>query len=258
MAFEALLEEHKEKQNKALRMGGPEKVKKQHEKGRLTARERIDRLLDAGSFMEMGLLAHSAWPGMEEKTPADGLICGYGLVEGRRVAVVANDFTVLASTNAETNLKKVLQFKEQVKDRFQIPLIWLGEAGGALSGMPDCQGSRGVLSLTGCGMNGLMPEYTHFRKQPFIFAAMGECYGVADFEACLADFVIQVKGSGNFDFRSPCAWTGPLSETHSAEEMGGWDIHSRVTGLVDQIAEDEDPLHPSHKGISELYAPELQ
>ena len=237
MAFEAILQELAEKRHNALQMGGADKIKKQHARGRYTARERIDRLLDRGSFLEMGLLAHSDWPGMADKTPADGLICGYGQINGRWVAVVANDFTVLASTNARVNLKKVLQFKTQVKDRFQIPLIWLGEAGGAR--MPDCQGAKGVLTLTGGDIDALMPEYTHFRKQPFIFAAMGECYGVADFEACLADFVVQVKGTG-ISISGPRALHRAIGEAFSAEEMGGWDIHSRQTGLVDQVAEDED------------------
>ena len=98
MAFEELLQELAQKRNKALQMGGPEKIRKQHEKGRYTARERIERLLDKDSFLEMGLLAYSDRPGMEDKTPADGLICGYGRIDGRQVAVVANDFTVLAST----------------------------------------------------------------------------------------------------------------------------------------------------------------
>ena len=90
-------------------MGGPKKVKKQHDKGQFTARERINQLLEPGSFVEMGLFAHSDMPGMEDETPADGLICGYGLINGRRVAVIANDFTVLASTNARINLKKLLK-----------------------------------------------------------------------------------------------------------------------------------------------------
>jgi acetyl-CoA carboxylase carboxyltransferase component len=76
---------------------------------------------------------------------------------GRRVAIIANDFTVLASTNARINLKKMLQFKEQVKDQYQIPLIWLGEAGGAR--MPDCQGSKEVCSLGGGGVATCMPDY---------------------------------------------------------------------------------------------------
>jgi acetyl-CoA carboxylase carboxyltransferase component len=136
MAFEKELKNLEKRRHKALEQGGPEKVKKQYDKGRFTARERIDRLLDRGSFMEMGLFAHSDIPGMEERTPADSLICGYGLINGRRVAVIANDFTVLASTNARVNLKKLLAFKEQVKNKMGVPLIFLGEAGGTR--MPDC------------------------------------------------------------------------------------------------------------------------
>ena len=133
------LKELEQKRETFLQMGGPEKIRRQHEKGWLTARERIDRLLDPGSFMEMGLFAHSDYPGMEDKTPADSLICGYGLINGRRVAVIANDFTVLASTNTKVNLKKLVTFKKQVKEKTKVPLIFLGEAGGAR--MPDCQGS---------------------------------------------------------------------------------------------------------------------
>ncbi len=237
MAFDKLLKELEEKRRKALQMGGVEKIQRKHNQGWLTARERIDRLLDADSFMEMGMLAHSAMPGMEEKTPADSLICGYGIISARKVGIIANDFTVLASTNAEVNLKKLLQFKTQVKDRMQVPLIWLGEAGGAR--MPDCQGSKKVFSLTGGGTDTLMPEYTHFRSQPFIFAAMGECYGVADFEACLADFVVQVKGSA-ISISGPRALGRAIGQTYSGEEMGGWEVHSRITGMADQVAEDED------------------
>jgi acetyl-CoA carboxylase carboxyltransferase component len=112
-------------------MGGPEKAKKQHDKGWLTVRERIDRLLDPGSFMETGLFAHSDFPGIEDRTPADSLICGYGFINRRRVAVIDNDFTVLASTNVKVNLKKLLAFKKQVKEKMKVPLIFLGEAGGA-------------------------------------------------------------------------------------------------------------------------------
>ena len=237
MAFEELLKELEEKKKRALEMGGPEKVKRHHERGWLTARERIDRLLDPGSFFELGMLAHSDMPGMEEKTPADSLIMGYGLVNGRRVALIANDFTVLASTNARVNLKKMLQFKQQVKEQFHIPLIWLGEAGGAR--MPDCQGSREVCSLGGGGIDSLKYEYTNFREQPFIFAAMGECYGVADFQACLADFVVQVKGSA-ISISGPRALGRAIGQVYSGEEMGGWEIHSRITGMADQVAEDEE------------------
>ena len=123
-------------------MGGPEKIKRQHEKGWLTARERIDRLLDPGSFMEMGLFAHSDYPGMEDKTPADSLICGYGLIKGRRVAVIANDFTVLASTNSKVNLKKLVTFKKQVKEKTKVPVCDF--QAGAIEAMFHAAGNKNV------------------------------------------------------------------------------------------------------------------
>jgi len=236
MDLDDTLELLEQKRRRFLLMGGVEKVKKQHAKGRFTARERIEKLLDPDSFMEMGLFAHSDFSGMENRTPADGLICGYGLINGRRVAVIANDFTVLASTNAKVNLKKLLAFKRQVKEKIQVPLIFLGEAGGAR--MPDCQGSKGVCELTGHESEGLRPEYTHFRAQPFIFAALGECYGVADFQANLADFVVQVKGSA-ISVSGPRALERAIGQNYSGEEMGGWEIHSKITGLADKIAENE-------------------
>ncbi len=190
MAFENTVDQLTKKKEAAAKMGGPVKVEKHHNNGKFTARERISMLLDTDSFFEFGMLATSDMPGMEEKTPADGLICGYGLINGRRVGLIANDFTVLASTNARINLKKMLQFKTQIKKN-KIPLIWLGEAGGAR--MPDCQGAKNICTLGGGGTHTLYPEYTHFREIPFIMAALGECYGVPDFQAMLADCVIQVK-----------------------------------------------------------------
>lgn len=225
------------KRQKALEMGGADRIRKQHAKGRLSARERIHKLLDRGSFFEMGLLAHSAMPGMAEKTPADGVICGYGTIGGRRVAVIANDFTVLASTNAETNLKKTLQFKTQIKKKGGMPLIWLGESGGAR--MPDCQGAREFCTLSGGGVDTLATAYTHLRTHPFIFAAMGECYGIPDFQAALADFVIQIKGSV-LSVSGPRALARAVGQTYSGEEMGGWKVHSRITGMTDRVVENED------------------
>ena len=236
MAFDEMLDELAKKRQTALQMGGKDKVDKQHKAGRLSARERLDKLLDPGSFLEFGLLATSDMPGMDRRTPADGLILGYGFVGGRRVGVIANDFTVLASTNARINLKKMLQFKAQVKQD-QIPLIWLGEAGGAR--VPDCQGAKNICTLGGGGTHTLYPEYTHFREMPFIVAAMGECYGVPNFQAMLADYVVQVKGSA-ISVSGPRALGKAIGESFTGEEMGGWEIHDRVTGVADRIADDEE------------------
>ncbi|MCD4717779.1 MAG: carboxyl transferase [Desulfobacterales bacterium] len=236
MSNKEILDDYEKRKKKALQQGGPSRVKRQHDKGRLTARERIDKLLDPDSFMEFGLFCTSNWPGMADKTPADGLILGYGLIDGRRVGIIANDFTVLASTNAEINLKKMLQFKTQIS-KYKIPLIWLGEAGGGR--VPDVQGSDGVFKFGGGGTDTLWPEYTHYREYPYVFAAMGDCHGVADFQACLADFVVQVKGS-SIAVSGPRALTRAIGDSHAAEEMGGWELHSKVTGMNDQVVEDED------------------
>jgi acetyl-CoA carboxylase carboxyltransferase component len=236
MAFEELLKELSRKKQKALEQGGPDKVKRQHDRGWLTARERLEKILDPGSFMELGLLATSDAPGMEHKTPADGIVLGYGTINDMRVGVVANDFTVLASTNARINLKKSIQFKTQA-NKNRIPLIWFGEAGGAR--MPDCQGSKGICSLGGGGTDTLRVEYGHIRNHPFIVAAMGECYGIPDFQICLADFVVQVKGSA-ISISGPRALGKAIGETFSGEELGGWEIHDRITGMVDRVAENEE------------------
>jgi len=236
MSFEELLQQLEIKKKKALGQGGPKKIQRQHDLGRLTARERIDKLVDSDSFLELGLLAHSDWPGMAEKTPTDGLIMGFGTINGRRVAVSANDFTVMASTNAKINLRKLLQFKTQV-NKLKIPYVHLGEAGGAR--MPDCQGSDKIFELGGGGTDTLGPEYAHFREHPYIFAAMGECYGVADFQACVADFVVQVKGSA-IAVSGPRALGRAIGQTFTGEEMGGWELHSTVTGMTDQVAENDE------------------
>jgi len=213
MAFEKIFEELEIRKKKTLAQGGPQKIQRQHDRGRLTARERIDKLLDPGTFMELGAFCTSDMPGMEDKTPADSLICGYGYLDGRRVAVIVNDFTVLASTNAWTNLKKMLLFKAQVRE-YGIPMIWLGEAGGAR--MPDVQGAERIMG-SGAGSDMHWAEYTNFRECPFVMAAMGDCHGVADFQACTA-----------------------VGQTYTAEEMGGWKVHAELTGMNDQVVEDEE------------------
>ncbi len=100
MPFEKELAELRQRKENALKMGGPEKIKHQHAQGKLNARERIDHLLDKDSFLEVGMLNCSDVPGMEDKTPADSKIAGYGKIDGRPVAILANDFTVMAATSS--------------------------------------------------------------------------------------------------------------------------------------------------------------
>ena len=127
MAFEETLEELTARKATALAMGGEDKVARRKASGLLNARERIDRLLDDGKFVESGLFAHSNRPEVAHKTPADGKIAGFGKVDGRPVAVVSNDFTVLGASSAVINGKKVKHVKETATKR-GMPLVLLGES----------------------------------------------------------------------------------------------------------------------------------
>ena len=236
MAFEKKLDELGQRRNKALQMGGEEKIQKQHDQGKLNARERIDRLLDSGSFLEVGMLNHSDVPGMEEKTPADSKIAGFGKINNRRVAVISNDFTVLAATSSRTAGRKEGELKVLAAQR-GYPVVYLGEAGGAR--MPDIMGSAGLASFGGGGLDTYLQIMSRVRQTPMVTAIMGECYGMPTWMACLSDFVVQVKGSA-MGVSGPRVVELALGESVTDEELGGWEVHSRITGNIDRVAENEE------------------
>jgi acetyl-CoA carboxylase carboxyltransferase component len=235
MPFEKQMEEFLQRRARALQMGGDEKIKKQHAKGRLTARERIDRLLDPDSFLEVGMLNLSDMPGMEEKTPADSKVAGYGTIDGRRVAVISNDFTVLAATSSRIAGRKEGELKVLAARR-GYPVIYLGEAGGAR--MPDIMGSAGLASYGGGGFDTYLQIMSRVRQTPMVTAILGECYGMPTWMACLSDFVVQVKGSA-MGVSGPRVVELALGETVSDEELGGWRIHAEITGNTDRVADTE-------------------
>ena len=236
MPFDKEIEQLKLRQAKARQMGGPEKIRKQHDQGKLTARERIDRLLDPDSFLEVGMLNHSDDPGMEDKTPADSKVAGYGRIDGRPVAVVSNDFTVLAATSSRIAGRKEGEIKVLAAHR-GYPVIYLGEAGGAR--MPDIMGSAGLASFGGGGLDTYLKIMSRVRQTPMVTAILGECYGMPTWMACLSDFVVQVKGSA-MGVSGPRVVELALGETVSDEELGGWQVHAEITGNVDRVAENEE------------------
>jgi len=236
MPFEKLIEDLEDKKQKSLLQGGLEKVELQHAKGKLTARERIDRLLDPGSFVELGQLACSDVPGMEEKTPADGIVIGYGCVNGRRIGITASDFTVLAGTLARVHGKKVHDLKQQL-DHGKLPRVFLTEGGGGR--VPDAQGSIGMTSSAMMGSHSIFYTYTNLRYAPMITAIMGNCFGTSMWKACAADFVVQVKGT-TLSVSGFRALQKVIAANYSNEEMGGWKIHAEYTGITDRVAEDEE------------------
>jgi acetyl-CoA carboxylase carboxyltransferase component len=235
MPFEKEMEELSKRRQKALQMGGPEKVARHHARGRLTARERIEKLLDPGTFMEVGLLNHSDMPEVADKTPADSKVGGFGKIEGRRVVVKADDNTVLAATSSRIAARKESELSYMAVTE-GLPLIFLGDAGGAR--MPDIMGSQGLASFGGGGRDTFLHLMSRVRQTPMVSAIMGECYGMPTWMACLSDFVVQVKGTA-MGVSGPRVLELAISEKITDEDLGGWKLHAEVTGMADRIAEDE-------------------
>ncbi|MCU0447701.1 MAG: hypothetical protein MUE85_22600 [Microscillaceae bacterium] len=235
-----------EKTQKALEMGGKEKVKKQHGLGRLTARERIQKLLDKNTFYEMGQLAHSDLPEAQTKTPADGKVCGFGEINGQKVGISADDATVMAGAGGRIGYQK--EFKtHQYAHKKGFPSIHLGDGGGAR--IPDIMGATGMMTFT----YDVLSE-PRDRKTPLITAIMGECYGGPTWKAANSDIVIQVKGA-IMAVSGPPVLEAATGEKLSPEDLGGWRVHAEKSGITDLFAEDdEDCLRLIRKVLSYLPA----
>ncbi|MGB6066278.1 MAG: carboxyl transferase domain-containing protein [Desulfomonilaceae bacterium] len=231
MGMKEASEELKLRKAKAIAMGGPEKIAGKHTAGLKTARERIEGLLDTGSFFEVGLLNHSDIPGMEDKTPADGKVCGFGMIDGRSVAVSADDATILAGTGGRIGVAKEHRLSHWATEK-GYPIVHLGEGGGAR--IPDIMGSEGLCSMT------MRKEMAvRCRQVPFVASIMGECFGGPSWLAALADFVVQVKGTC-MAVSGPRVLEVATSEKVENEDLGGWRLHAEITGQVDRVADDED------------------
>jgi acetyl-CoA carboxylase carboxyltransferase component len=243
MAFDELRAQFQARQTKALAMGGEAKLERRRNAGVLNARERIDHLLDAGTFMESGLFAKSLYPGDSEKTPADGKITGYGRIEGREAAIVVNDFTVKGASSAATNMKKISQMQRTSKER-GIPMVYLGESSGAR--IPDNMGAIGMGTL----LAGNASQYARLRESPWASAVLGMSYGSATWYGCMSDFNVMRKGS-IMAVSSERLVSMAIGEKVDPEELGGWRLHSDVTGLIDMAVDtDEEAIDAVKKFLS--------
>lgn len=218
---------------KALAMGGPEKIARRKAMGVLNARERVDTLLDPGSFIESGLFGASLVD--PDKSAADGKVAGFGKIDGRDVAVVANDFTVMGASSAGTNGRKIGHMKRVATSR-GLPMIFLGESSGAR--MPDHMGARGMATLL--GNDGT--QYVRMRETPWAAATLGLSYGSSSWYSVLSDFNVLRKGAVLAVSSAQLASLA-IKEKVDPEEMGGADVHAEVTGFADAVAEtDEEAL----------------
>jgi methylmalonyl-CoA decarboxylase subunit alpha len=216
--------------------GGPEKIEAQHAREKLTARERLDLLIDAGTFVELGIHGrpHFSQRAMEGKeAPADGVITGYGKVDGRLVAVAAYDFTVMAGSMGMTGELKVSRLRELALTK-RIPMIWLLDSAGAR--IQEAVGSlfagSGHLFREEVVMSGVIPQ---------VAALMGPCAAGTAYIPGLADFVPMVKGRGSMALAGPHLVRAAVGENVTQEELGGSRVHCRKSGVGDlEVADDPE------------------
>jgi acetyl-CoA carboxylase carboxyltransferase component len=220
---------------KARAMGGPQKLAKRAAAGVLNARQRLDRLVDPGTYIESGLFSTSANPADRHKSPCDGKIAGFGKIAGREAAIVSNDFTVMGASSGATNGRKIGHMKRVATER-GIPLVMLGESSGAR--MPDHMGSRGMGTLL--GNDGA--QYRRMRETPWASATLGMSYGSASWYAVLADFNVMRKGAV-LAVSSSLLASLAIKEEVDPQELGGWQLHSEITGFADMVVDtDEEAL----------------
>ena len=242
MAYETLLAEYERRRAKALAGGGAEKYAKRTAAGMWNARERIDYLVDPGSFLESGLFgASGVYPEQADETQTDGKLAGYARINGRDVCVVVNDFTVKGASTSATNSKKIAHMKRAATER-GMPLVVIGESTGAR--LPDAMGSRGMGQLLGNDIT----QFRRLRETPLAAAALGPSFGSSTWLTCQADFSVMQKGAV-VAVSSPRLVSMALGEKVDEQELGGWRLHAEVTGLVDQVVDKEDDVFDAIKPI---------
>ncbi len=224
-----------EKRNTAAELGGGEaRIKKIHDSGRLTARERIDTFYDPGTFVEVDkFVTHSCtnFDMDENRIPGDGVVCGYGKVDGRLVYVYAQDFTVFGGSLSRTNANKIIKVSELAL-KMGAPLIGLNDSGGARI-------QEGVRSLAGYGeifnlnvkSSGVIPQ---------ISAIMGPCAGGAVYSPALTDFIFMVNKSSYMFITGPDVVKTVTHEEVTKEELGGAMTHNSKSGVAHFIGDNDE------------------
>jgi len=243
----ALVAEYRERLGRVQQGGGPKYVARHREQGKLPARERIEQLLDAGSpFLELSALA--AWDLYDNEAPSAGVITGIGRVSGRDVMVVANDATVKGGTYLPLTVKKHLRAQD-VALQNRLPCVYLVDSGGAF------------LPLQA----DVFPDRDHFGRIfynqarmsaegiPQIAVVMGSCTAGGAYVPAMSDETIIVKGTGTIFLGGPPLVKAATGEEVTAEELGGADVHTRLSGVADYLAEDDaHALHQARTVLSTL------
>jgi acetyl-CoA carboxylase carboxyltransferase component len=239
-----LVGELKERRDRALAMGGPDRVERQHSQGKLTVRKRLDLLLDPGTWVEYGMLADHMDTGLGDRyLAADGAVTGVGEVDGRRVAVAAYDFTVMAGSMGQVGERKIARLRE-LAVRQRIAMVWLLDSAGAR--IQSTSGSTfagaGDLFREQVAMSGVVP---------MVAAMLGHCAAGTAYIPALADFVPMVKGTSSMALGGRHLVKAAVGEDVTEEEMGGSAVHTKISGVADlEVADDRECLEIVRKYLS--------
>lgn len=218
-----------------LRMGGgPDKIEKQHKQGKLTARERVERLADPGTpFLEIGLLV--AYDRYDGQAPGAGVITGVAIIDGREVVVVANDATVKAGSWWPETITKILRAQE-IAMRCRIPIVYLVDSAGVnlpyQGGVfPGQYGAARIFYY-----NSIMRRYLRI---PQFAAVMGQCVAGGAYLPALSDVILMVKGSSFMGLGGPNLVKGATGQTIDGETLGGAVMHTEVSGVAHYALDDD-------------------
>src|SRR5215472_13960513 len=231
--MQQLVHQLRDRVTAARQGGGPKYLQRHRQQGKLPVRERIDLLLDRGSpFLELSPLA--AFDMYENEAPASGIVTGVGRVSGREVLIVANDATVKGGTYYPITVKKHLRAQQVAIDN-RLPCIYLVDSGGAYLPMqaevfPDRE-HFGRIFFNQARMSA--------EKIPQIAVVMGSCTAGGAYVPAMSDETIIVKGTGTIFLGGPPLVKAATGEEVTAEELGGADVHTRISGVADYFAEDD-------------------
>jgi acetyl-CoA carboxylase carboxyltransferase component len=238
-----LMDDLHQRRQAALAGGGAEKLKDRHDKGRLSARERLDALFQAGSFQENGMhIRHTATSfGMAGKElPADGVVVGTGYVDGRQVAAISQDFTVSAGTLGKMHARKMVAAMQYAL-KVGVPVVAFKDSGGARI-------QEGVDALSGYGevfyqnvlLSGVVPQ---------IAVVAGPCAGGASYSPALMDFVIMTRRNAHMFITGPEVIKAVTGQSFTMDEVGSAEMHATISGNVHFIAEDDRHAVEIVKGL---------
>jgi acetyl-CoA carboxylase carboxyltransferase component len=232
--METLVAELRERTQQVARGGGEKAVERHRSRGKMTARERVDRLVDPGTaFLELSALA--AWDLYDGQAPSAGIVTGIGVVEGQECVIVSNDATVKGGTYFPLTVKKHLRAQE-IAEQNNLPCIYLVDSGGAFLPLQD----------------EVFPDREHFGRIffnqarmsakgiPQIAAVMGSCTAGGAYVPAMSDETIIVRGTGTIFIGGPPLVKAATGQDVTAEELGGADVHTRHSGVADHYATSDE------------------